>query len=56
MMYVAPRASATVRPEDVVRIEGESDEEYAERKALTVELWFIPDNAGCCSHCSDPYG
>jgi predicted transcriptional regulator len=44
-MYVAPGASTSIRPEDVVRAEGESDEAYAERQALTVELWSIPDNA-----------
>ena len=44
-MYVAPGVSTSIRPEDVVRVEGESDEEYAERQALTVELWSIPDNA-----------
>ena len=44
-MYVAPDASTSIRPEDVVRAEGESDEAYAERQALTVELWSIPDNA-----------
>jgi hypothetical protein len=44
-MYVAPGASTTIRPEDVVRAEGESDEEYAERQALAVELWSIPHNA-----------
>ena len=44
-MYVAPGVSTSIRPEDVVRAEGESDEEYAERQALTVELWSIPDNA-----------
>lgn len=44
-MYVPEGASASVRPEDVVRAEGESDEEYAERQALAVELWSIPHNA-----------
>jgi hypothetical protein len=44
-MYVAPGASTSIRPEDVVRAEGESDDAYAERQALTVELWSIPDNA-----------
>ena len=43
-MYVAPGVSTSIRPEDVVRAEGESDEEYAERQALTVELWSIPHN------------
>ena len=44
-MYVAPGVSTRIRPEDVVRAEGESDEDYAERQALAVELWSIPDNA-----------
>jgi hypothetical protein len=44
-MYVPEGASTNIRPEDVVRAEGESDEEYAERQALTVELWSIPHNA-----------
>ena len=44
-MYVAPGVPDSIRPEDVVRVEGESDEEYAERQALTLELWSIPANA-----------
>ena len=44
-MYVAPGAPDSIRPEDVVRAEGESDEDYAARQALMVELWVIPDNA-----------
>lgn len=44
-LYVAPGVPATIRPEDVVRAEGESDEAYVERQALAVELWSIPDNA-----------
>lgn len=44
-MYVAPGVPASIRPEDVVRAQGESDEAYAERQALMVELWSIPDNA-----------
>jgi PDZ domain-containing secreted protein len=44
-MYVPEGASTSIRPEDVVRAEGESDEEYAERQALAVELWSIPHNA-----------
>jgi hypothetical protein len=44
-MYVAPGTSDRVRPEDVIRAEGETDEAYAERQALTVELWSIPDSA-----------
>lgn len=44
-MYVAPGVPDSIRPEDVVRAEGESDEAYAERQALMVELWSIPDNA-----------
>jgi hypothetical protein len=44
-MHLAPGVSTNIRPEDVVRAQGETDEEYAERQALTVELWSIPDNA-----------
>ena len=44
-MYVAPGVSDSIRPEDVVRAEGESDAEYVERQALMVELWSIPHNA-----------
>jgi hypothetical protein len=44
-MYVAPGVPASIRPEDIIRGEGESDEAYAERQALMVELWSIPDNA-----------
>jgi hypothetical protein len=42
-VYVAPGTSNSIRPEDVIRAEGETDEAYAERQALTVELWSIPD-------------
>jgi predicted transcriptional regulator len=44
-MYVPEGASTSILPDDVVRAEGESDEEHAERQALTVELWSIPHNA-----------
>jgi hypothetical protein len=44
-MYVAPGVPTAIRPEDVVRAEGESDEDYAERQTLMVELWSIPHNA-----------
>lgn len=44
-MYAAPDVPGSIRPEDVVRAEGESDEAYAERQALMVELWSIPHNA-----------
>jgi hypothetical protein len=44
-MFVAPGTSSTIRPEDVIRAEGETDKDYAARQALTVELWSIPDNA-----------
>lgn len=44
-MYVAPGVPETIRREDVVRAGGESDQAYAERQALIVELWSIPDNA-----------
>jgi hypothetical protein len=43
-MYVAPGVPDSIRPEDVIRAEGESDEDYAERQALMVELWSVPDN------------
>jgi hypothetical protein len=43
-MYVAPGTSTEIRPEDVIRAEGESDEAYAARQALAVELWSMPDN------------
>jgi hypothetical protein len=43
-MYVAPGTSESVRPEDIVRAEGETDADYAERQALLMELWSIPDN------------
>ena len=43
-MYAVPGTSASIRPEDVVRARGESDEDYAERQVLAVELWSIPDN------------
>ncbi len=45
-MHLAPGVSSNIRPDNVVRAESESDEEYAERQALTVALWSIPDNAG----------
>jgi hypothetical protein len=44
-MHVAPGVPTSIRPEDVARAEGESDEAYAERQALMVELRSIPDNA-----------
>ena len=44
-MYVAPGTSLSIRPEDVIRGADETDEDYAARQALTVELWSIPDNA-----------
>lgn len=44
-MHLAPGVSANIRPEDVVRADVETDEEYAERQSLTVELWSVPDNA-----------
>ena len=43
-MYVAPGVPDNIRAEDVVRAEGESDEDYTERQALMVDLWSIPDN------------
>jgi hypothetical protein len=44
-MYVAPGVPTGIRPEDVVRAEDESDEAYAERQALMLELWSIPHDA-----------
>jgi hypothetical protein len=44
-MYVAPGTSPSIRPEDVIRAEGETDEDYTARQDLAVELWSIPDNA-----------
>lgn len=44
-MFVAPGTPASIRPDDVVRAEGKSDEAYAERQDLMVELWSIPHNA-----------
>jgi hypothetical protein len=38
------RVSETIRPEAVVRAEGESAAAYTGRQALTVELWSIPVN------------
>jgi len=40
-----PGVSETIRPEDVVREDDETDEDYAARQQLMVELWSIPDNA-----------
>lgn len=44
-MYVAPGTSSRIRPEDVVRAEGEPDDIYAQRQALALQLWSMPDNA-----------
>jgi len=43
-MYAAPGTSPHIRPEDVARREGESEQAYAERRDLLVELWSIPDS------------
>jgi hypothetical protein len=43
-MYVAPGTSTSIRPEDVIRAEDETDDAYAERQALAMELWSIPAN------------
>jgi hypothetical protein len=43
-MYAAPGTTPRIPPEDVLRAEGESDAAYAERQALLVELWSIPDS------------
>jgi hypothetical protein len=45
-MFVAPGAWDSIRPEDIVRAEGDSDADYAAHQALAVELWSITDNAG----------
>ena len=45
-MYVVPGVSDTIRAEDVIREEDETDEDYTARQALMVELWSIPDSAG----------
>jgi hypothetical protein len=44
-MYVAPGTSPNIRAEDVIRADGETDEDYAARQALALDLWSIPDNA-----------
>lgn len=44
-MFVAGGVPDAIRPEDIVRADGESDEAYAERQALLLELWSIPHNA-----------
>ncbi len=41
-MFVAPGPPSPIEPSDVQRSEGESDDAYARRQALTVELWSIP--------------
>jgi hypothetical protein len=45
MMYVAPGLSAGIEPEDVIRVDEETEEDYAKRQALMVALCAIPDNA-----------
>lgn len=44
-LYAAPGTTKRIRPEDVLRAEGELDTAYAERQALLTELWSIPDSA-----------
>jgi len=44
-MYVAPGTSEQITPSEIVRGESESDEAYAKRQELLIELWSIPDNA-----------
>ena len=44
-MHVAPDVPAGIAPEDFIRADHESDEAYAQRQALMVELWSIPHNA-----------
>jgi hypothetical protein len=41
-MYSAPGTSTHIAPEDVIRADDETDEAYAKRQALAVELWSIP--------------
>ena len=43
-MYAVPGTSPHIRPEDIVRGEGESEQAYAERRDLLVVLWSIPDS------------
>ncbi len=43
-MYVAPGLSPGINPEDVIRTDDETDEEYTKRQALMVALCAIPDN------------
>jgi hypothetical protein len=52
-MYIAPGTSLSIRPEDVIRGAGETDQAYAASQALAVELWSIPDNAGEALPCRD---
>ena len=44
-MQAAPGTSEHVAPEDIERGDGESDEAFARRRDLLVELWSIPDSA-----------
>jgi predicted transcriptional regulator len=41
-MYAAPGTSTHIDPDDVIRADDETDEAYAKRQALAVELWSIP--------------
>lgn len=42
-MRVAPGASASISPDDVVRGVDETDADYAARQDLMVKLWSLPD-------------
>jgi hypothetical protein len=42
-MRVAPEASTTIAPVDVVRGAEESDADYAARQDFMVKLWSLPD-------------
>ena len=43
-MRAASGASASIAPEAVLRGEGETDDAFAKRRDLVVELWSIPDS------------
>ena len=44
-IFAAPGVSTEIAPSEVIRGERESDEAYALRQALAVELWSIPHTA-----------
>jgi len=43
-VFAAPDTSSRIKPDDVIRGEGESDAAYERRQAVAVELWSIPDS------------